>query len=140
MTLFCADGIIDEQKFTILFRKIKGLAIMEFWKIGENKAVEYLDKKGYRIIRRNYRCRQGEIDIIAIDDNALCFIEVKTRSSLRHGLPCEAVSYGKLTHIRHVAGVYMSRYRHDVCDVRIEVVEVLYRKGHFYVRHIKNIT
>lgn len=140
MTLFCASDIIDEQKFVILFRKIKGMVVMELWKIGENKAVEYLDKKGYRIIRRNYRCRFGEIDIIAIDDNTLCFIEVKTRSSVRHGLPCEAVGYEKLMHIRLVAEVYMSRYRHDVCDVRIEVVEVLYRKGHFYVRHIKNIT
>ena len=111
---------------------------MELWKMGENKAVEYLDRKGYRILRRNYRCRLGEIDIIAVDGDTLCFIEVKTRSSLRHGLPCEAVNGKKRMHIERAAEVYMSRYRHDLDEVRIEVVEVLYRKERFFVRHIKN--
>lgn len=118
--------------------KLKGVCIMELWKIGENKAVEYLDRKGYRILRRNYRCRLGEIDIIAVDGDTLCFIEVKTRSSLRRGFPCEAVNGKKLMHIGRTAEVYMSRYRHDLDEVRIEVVEVLYRNERFFVRHIKN--
>ena len=111
---------------------------MELGKTGENRAVEYLDKKGYRVLRRNYRCRSGEIDIIAIDGSTLCFIEVKTRTSLRHGMPCEAVDRRKLEHISRAAAVYMSRYRHGCDSARIEVVEVLYIRKKFYIRHIKN--
>ena len=111
---------------------------MDLGKTGENRAVDYLDKKGYRVLQRNYRCRAGEIDIIAVDGSTLCFIEVKTRTSLRHGMPCEAVGRRKLEHIKHAASVYMGRYRHNCDSVRIEVVEVLYIKKKYYIRHIKN--
>lgn len=111
---------------------------MDLGKTGENKAVEYLDKKGYRIVRRNYRCRAGEIDVIAIDGDTLCFIEVKTRTSLRHGTPAEAVDWRKLEHIKRAASVYMGRYRHGCESARVEVIEILYIKNKFYVRHIKN--
>lgn len=115
---------------------------MNLGKTGENRAVYYLDRKGYRIISRNYRCRVGEIDIIAMDeaDNTLCFVEVKTRSSVSCGLPCEAVDGRKLRRIRDAASVYMGRFRH-ICDsVRIDVIEVLYIKERFYIRHIKNVS
>lgn len=112
---------------------------MNLGKAGENKAVEYLDKKGYQILRRNYRCKAGEIDIIALDGSTLCFIEVKTRTSMRHGMPGESVDMRKLQHIRRTAAVYMSRFKHDCESVRIEVIEVLFIKKRFYVRHIRNI-
>ena len=112
---------------------------MDLGKTGENRAVEYLDKKGYMILQRNYRCRAGEIDIIAAEGSTLCFIEVKTRTSLRHGMPCEAVDRRKLEHIKRAASVYMGRYRHDCDSARIEVVEVLYLKKKYYIRHIKNV-
>ena len=57
----------------------------------ELKASDYLTKKGYQIIERNYRCRIGEIDIIAIERDCLCFIEVKYRKNEKTGDPLEAV-------------------------------------------------
>lgn len=70
---------------------------------GENIAKRFLIKKGYRIIEVNYRCRIGEIDIIASDDNKICFVEVKTRNSLIYGRPFESVNYFKKNRIRKIA-------------------------------------
>ena len=58
-----------------------------FGKIGEDLAVEYLRSKGYEILERNFLCKQGEIDIIALDKNYLVFIEIKARTSNKYGLP-----------------------------------------------------
>ena len=60
-------------------------------KIGEDAAVYYLTRQGYRIICRNFRCIQGEIDIIAKDEDNLVFVEVKTRTSIKYGEAREAV-------------------------------------------------
>ncbi len=62
---------------------------------GEDAACQYLEQKGYKILRRNFRCYSGEIDIIAAKGQTLSFIEVKTRSSTLYGLPREAVTFGK---------------------------------------------
>ena len=70
---------------------------------GENIAKRFLIKKGYRIIEVNYRCRIGEIDIIASNDNKICFVEVKTRNSLIYGRPFESVNYFKQNRIRKIA-------------------------------------
>ena len=71
----------------------------------ELKASDYLTKKGYQIIERNYRCRIGEIDIIAIERDCLCFIEVKYRKNEKAGDPLEAVDkrtqYYLLTHSKY---------------------------------------
>ena len=72
----------------------------------ELKASDYLTKKGYQIIERNYRCRIGEIDIIAIERDCLCFIEVKYRKNEKTGDPLEAVDKRKqqnylLTHSKY---------------------------------------
>lgn len=62
-------------------------------KTGEDMATEYLLKKGYMIICRNFRCFQGEIDIVARDNDYLVFIEVKTRTSTKYGEAREAVRW-----------------------------------------------
>lgn len=111
---------------------------MDLGKEGELRAVEYMDRKGYRILQQNYRCRFGEIDVIAMDEEVLCFVEVKTRKSLRFGLPCEAVNGQKLSHIRRCAQVYLSRHHPRCRGIRIDVAEVLLQKGRYYVRIIKN--
>ncbi|NLG86523.1 MAG: YraN family protein [Firmicutes bacterium] len=94
--------------------------------LGEDFAVSFLKRCGYRIIERNFRCRLGEIDIIAQEGNCLVFIEVKTRRSLRFGYPQEAVTLTKQAKLRRVAAYYLQRYkkrvpcRFDVLAVNIE--------------------
>ncbi len=75
--------------------------------IGEDTAAEILRNKGYRILHRNYRCKHGEVDIIAAKGNLICFIEVKTRSSRDYGRPCEAVDNTKQQHIKRAASCYL---------------------------------
>jgi putative endonuclease len=70
---------------------------------GEILAKRFLIKKGYRIIEVNYRCRIGEIDIIASNDDKICFVEVKTRNSLIYGRPFESVNCFKQNRIRKIA-------------------------------------
>lgn len=76
--------------------------------IGENMAAEILRSKGYVILRRNYRCRTGEIDIIAERYGELCFVEVKTRQGFDYGRPCESVTSEKKKHIRRTARQYIA--------------------------------
>ena len=73
----------------------------------ELKASDYLTKKGYQIIERNYRCRIGEIDIIAIERDCLCFIEVKYRKNEKTGDPLEAVDKRKQQKIIRTAQYYL---------------------------------
>ncbi|MDD2294772.1 MAG: YraN family protein [Eubacteriales bacterium] len=104
---------------------------------GEGKAVGYLKAGGYHVLERNFRCRWGEIDIIALRDKVLCFIEVKTRTSLEYGLPCQAVGPGKQDHIRRAALAYV--HRNPDCaayDFRMDVIELLRLPRGDYIRHV----
>lgn len=75
----------------------------------EIKAEEYLIKKGYKILERNFRNRSGEIDIIAKDGEYFCFVEVKYRTTNDFGSPLEAVDYRKQNQIRKVAMYYLMK-------------------------------
>lgn len=67
---------------------------------GEALVADYLREKGYKLAAHSYRCRFGEIDLIAWDKNVLCFVEVKTRTNTQMGLPREYVTAGKQARIR----------------------------------------
>lgn len=82
-----------------------------FGRIGENAAADVLRAKGYRILKQNYRCRYGEIDIIAERYGHVSFIEVKTRQNLNYGRPCEAVTEEKKQHLRKAAFCYMDEMK-----------------------------
>lgn len=103
---------------------------------GEEYAVKYLIRKGCIILERNYRCRYGEIDIIALDQGILCFIEVKTRTRMDYGLPCQAVDRRKEQHIKKCAYHYINLYHMEDREIRIDIVEVLYIRNHFYIRRL----
>ena len=75
--------------------------------IYEMQAAAYLKRKGYQILEQNFRCRQGEIDLIARDGGYLVFIEVKYRSSLKDGAPLEAVDRRKQRKVIRVAEYYL---------------------------------
>lgn len=91
-------------------------------RFGEDLAASYLKKQGYRIVERNFQTRSGEIDIVAIVDETLVFVEVKTRWSASFGLPEEAVTPVKLAAIKRAAG-YFRLQRSNLPEAeRIDVV------------------
>jgi putative endonuclease len=73
----------------------------------EQKAADYLRKKGYQILDKNFRCKIGEIDLIARSEGYLCFIEVKYRSGTSKGFPAEAITPTKIRRITRTAEFYM---------------------------------
>lgn len=93
-------------------------------KLGEDCAAKFLEAEGYTIVARNFRIRSAEIDIIAQRDSVLVFVEVKARSSIRHGLPSEAVTLRKQKKIIAAAGVFLQDESFCDCACRFDVVEV----------------
>ncbi len=88
----------------------------------EEEAARFLSNLGYKILKRNYRTRLGEIDIIAEDRGIICFIEVKSRSSRNFGLPEDAVNAVKQRHIAKVALCYLKSQKKLDCNCRFDVV------------------
>ena len=106
---------------------------------GEALVADYLKKEKFRIIARNYRQRNGEIDLIAKDKGVLVFVEVKTRRSLQFGNPAEAVNYYKQKKIIKVAQWYLQQKNMLDQSCRFDVVEVYYENTENYrVHQIKN--
>jgi putative endonuclease len=92
---------------------------------GENYAEKLLIKNDYSIVERNFKCKTGEIDIIALKDNVLVFVEVKTRNSSKFGLPEEAVTKRKLYKIRKSGEWYILQNPNLPKKQRIDVVSIL---------------
>lgn len=104
---------------------------------GEQLAAEYLASKGYRIVKRNFRSHRNEIDIVALNGNILCFIEVKTRLSLEKGHPAEAVTPQKQKEIIKAAKAYLLTLDNAEPDCRFDVVTILLETtgGHPIIEH-----
>ena len=98
-------------------------------KIGEQKACEYLEKNGYKIICTNYKTKISEIDIIASDGDCLCFVEVKTRKNKLFGTGAQAINFAKREKMIIGARTYIlsnrkfSKFRFDVVEVYGEVLQ-----------------
>jgi putative endonuclease len=108
-------------------------------KNGEDMAEVHLLKCGYEIFERNFRCRLGEIDIIARDGEYIVFIEVKTRTGVRFGMANEAVGYRKQNRLRKLASYYMSKCRLTNANCRFDVVTVkLDNNSNWGIEIIKN--
>ena len=93
-------------------------------RVGEKKAVDFLKKKGYKILETNYKTHIGEIDVIAEDKGTTVFIEVKTRSSDDFGIPSEAVTTKKQEKYFKVATEYLLRKDKIDTPCRFDVVEI----------------
>jgi putative endonuclease len=114
--------------------------------LGEDLAEKYLQEKGYVIVRKNFRTRLGEIDIIAIspDKKFLCFVEVKTRKQILFGEPIEAVDEKKARKIFSVAEEFLSSHHRiqDLevknLDVRFDVISVEITHDDIKIEHIEN--
>lgn len=108
-------------------------------KLGEDCAAKFLEAAGYTIVARNFRIRSAEIDIIAQLDNVIVFVEVKARSSIRHGLPVEAVNLRKQKKIIEAAGVFLQDEKYYDCACRFDIVEVyLHGEQVEQINHIEN--
>lgn len=89
-------------------------------------AEEYLVKQGYRILERNFRCKLGEVDIIAMQDATLVFVEVKYRADCLHGQPSDAVNYKKQVRISNVASYYVYTHKQYAnYNCRFDVVSIV---------------
>ena len=105
---------------------------------GETAAVSFLQTRGFTILETNYRTKFAEIDIIAKDKDFLCFIEVKTRRSLKKGLPKESVNYSKQKKIIMGATFYLKEKNRMNSRIRFDVIEILEKNGRFDINLIKN--
>ena len=122
-----------------LFRKNKG-------DLGEDLAISYLKGQNYDILERNFRLRNGEIDIIALDKSSkepvLTFVEVKTRSSKEFGLAREAINTWKLQTLQRTA-LFYKQFHSDLPELmRIDLVAIQMDEkiGNTSIEHIKNIS
>lgn len=107
-------------------------------KFGEDLAVKRLTESGLRILDRNWRCAEGEIDIVAADGGTLVICEVKTRSGLAFGDPAEAVIAAKAARLRRLAMRWLAAHDLGWTDLRFDVVTVLRRaEGGPLVRHLR---
>lgn len=96
---------------------------------GENLAALFIRDKGYNIIVRNYRCKIGEIDIIAKDNDTLVFIEVKTRSNLAFGSPATAITAKKQRQISRTAQNYLASKHLFNTPARFDVISIILPAG-----------
>ncbi len=96
---------------------------------GESIACRFLEKKGYKIIERNYRCHSGEIDIIAMERDTLCFVEVKMRTNFSYGPPYLSITPQKQHQISLVALNYLARTKRKFGGIRFDVVSIESEKG-----------
>ncbi|MEO3945131.1 YraN family protein [Gorillibacterium sp. CAU 1737] len=93
--------------------------------IGEEAAARYLQEKGYTLLQRNWRCRSGELDLIAEQDGCLVIVEVRTRKpSARFGSPQESVDGRKQLQVRRTAEVYLHQNRRSDSRIRFDVIAV----------------
>ncbi|OGD87616.1 hypothetical protein A2870_03000 [Candidatus Curtissbacteria bacterium RIFCSPHIGHO2_01_FULL_41_11] len=107
-------------------------------KYGEDLAANFLNTHGYKILERNFRIRGGEIDIIALEKNVLVYIEVKTRTSHKFGLPQEAITPHKIKFLERSAKFYRNARQNLPLAERIDVVTVDLTSGKPVVELIKN--
>jgi putative endonuclease len=112
----------------------------ELGRIGEQLAVEYLERSGLRVLDRNWRSADGEIDIVAAERQVLVVCEVKTRSGTRFGTPLEAITRTKHARLRRLAAQWLVAHGVLFDEVRIDVIGLLRdRSGEFQIEHVRGV-
>jgi putative endonuclease len=111
---------------------------LELGRKGEEIACSFLKDNGYKIIKKNFHTKFGQLDIVAKDRNILCFIEVKTRRTDAYGLPSEAISSLKQRQISKVALMYLKENKLMNIKARFDVVSILFNKKEARVDLIKD--
>lgn len=114
----------------------------EIGAMGEQLAVDYLERLGLRVLARNWRCRYGELDVIAADDNAraVVFVEVKTRTGDQFGGVEQAVTPTKVRRLRRLAGLWLAQQQGSWAAVRIDVITIrIGRRRTPEITHIQGV-
>lgn len=112
----------------------------ELGRLGEQLAADFLERSDLRILDRNWRCPDGEIDIVALERRSLVICEVKTRSSGRYGTPLEAISARKRVRLRKLAVSWVQAHGLFYEEIRIDVVGVLKTApGEFSIEHVRGV-
>lgn len=107
---------------------------------GEERAAAELRSRGMRIVDRNWRCREGEIDLVAIDGRVMVVCEVKTRRGSGFGSPFEAVTPAKLARLRSLAVRWLQDHKVECDQIRIDVVGISWsRGGSILVEHRRGV-
>lgn len=107
---------------------------------GEQVAADHLTRLGWQILDRNWRCGDGELDIVARDGAELVVCEVKTRSSIAFGTPVEAVTPAKAARLRRLAGHWLAAHGIGHATARVDVIGLLVDgPGRFTVDHLKGV-
>lgn len=111
-------------------------------KLGEDLACDYLRSKGYKIIERNFRQKYQEVDIVAIKNSILVFVEVKTRRSNSFGSPFDAIAHWKLNHLVRLAQFYKKLHPNLPEDIRIDAVGIILTQENKLesIEHLENIS
>ena len=107
-------------------------------KEGERLAERYLQKKGYKLVERNYRCSAGELDLIVLDRRVVVFVEVKTRTGHGFGTPLEAVEFRKQRKMIQAAQFFLAEKGLQQRDARFDVIGVSWPGREPIVEHIEN--
>jgi len=115
-----------------------------FWKkflgeSGENLAAMYLEKNGYKVIARNYKCRYGEIDIIAKEKDIWCFIEVKAVAKGKGESPFDTIGKKKIEHIENSAAHYVAENKLGREKIRFDAVGIRVSEGKSEIELVKGI-
>jgi putative endonuclease len=92
--------------------------------LAEARAAELLQRKGYRVVDRNWTCRGGELDLVCLDGSTLVFVEVRARADARHGTPLETVVDLKRRRLIRAAEIYLHVKKRQDCACRFDVVAV----------------
>ncbi len=106
-------------------------------KLGENRALEFLEQQGFHLVTRNYRHGRGEIDLVLSKEDLLVFVEVKTRTSRRFGFPEEHLSWQQISKIQATAEAFLVAHRWTK-NIRFDVMAVVL-SPRAYVRHFKDV-
>jgi len=107
---------------------------------GEDVAERHLLAAGWRVLDRNWRCRDGELDLVGMDGDELVVVEVKTRRSAAYGSPAEAVTRLKLARVRRLAAQWLAAHDVRAASVRVDVIAVvLPRSGAAVVDHLVGV-
>lgn len=107
---------------------------------GERLAADYLEEHGVRVIDSNWRCANGEIDLVALDGDELVIVEVKTRRSRRYGDPLEALTQAKVRRLQTLAVLWAREHHQVAAPLRIDAIGIIMdRSGPASIDHLKGV-